>query len=313
LKDPEAVWGRLIQAGFTVLESDHPEALTAYLRGRRTLADRLKALRDPKSPHVLVIAHRGCWQDTAENSLAGLRLCDQVGVDMVEADVRRSKDGVLVMMHDATVDRTTSGAGRVDALTLAELRTLRLRRGGGGPDAPLIGETVSTFAEYMAAAKGRMLINLDPKAEVNAQAYEELKASGLLGQVLFKQAAAGEQDLAASAPFVLKAPFAMPITAGADPLDVVVQRLGNGPFAAVELSFTEPSRLAAATAATRKLGARAWLNTLRDPKLNGGYMDSAALTDPEGVWGYLLEAGVDAFQTDEPRALIRYLRTKSRW
>lgn len=85
---------------------------------------------------IVVVAHRGChaaapdhgFNDTApENSLAALQRCIAIGVDVMETDVRRAADGTLVMLHDATVDRTTDGTGKLSELTLADLQKLRLR------------------------------------------------------------------------------------------------------------------------------------------------------------------------------------------
>jgi len=70
-----------------------------------------------------VIGHRGLVQSAPENTLAGFRACLGLRVGF-EWDVRRTKDGQLVCLHDETVDRTTSGKGRLADLTLAELRRL---------------------------------------------------------------------------------------------------------------------------------------------------------------------------------------------
>ena len=72
----------------------------------------------------LVIAHRGDSAAAPEQTLAAFELAVELGADMIEADIRRSRDGRLVMLHDAAVDRTTDGHGRVDRLSFAELRRL---------------------------------------------------------------------------------------------------------------------------------------------------------------------------------------------
>ena len=105
---------------------------------------------------VLVVAHRGCHRaapshglDRAvpENSLAALERCVALGVDLVEIDVRRTRDGRLIVMHDAKIDRTTTGKGRVAELTLAELQALSLK----GAD----GEAPPTLEAVLRAARGR--------------------------------------------------------------------------------------------------------------------------------------------------------------
>ncbi|GAA2598027.1 hypothetical protein GCM10010435_91750 [Winogradskya consettensis] len=77
-------------------------------------------------------AHRGYWRGAPENSLPAITQAIQHGAHIVEIDVQRTSDGELVLMHDDSVDRTTDGTGKVVALTLAQMRSLRLRSGLGG-------------------------------------------------------------------------------------------------------------------------------------------------------------------------------------
>lgn len=71
------------------------------------------AILDGTTENVLVVAHRGDWRYAPENSLAAIEHSIDVGVDVVEIDLQLTKDSVLVVMHDATLDRTTTGTGRV--------------------------------------------------------------------------------------------------------------------------------------------------------------------------------------------------------
>ena len=73
-----------------------------------------------------VIAHRGASGQAPENTMAAFELAIELGADIIELDVRRSSDGALVVIHDATVNRTTTGdfRGAVADLTLAELKSL---------------------------------------------------------------------------------------------------------------------------------------------------------------------------------------------
>ncbi|MEM7658856.1 MAG: glycerophosphodiester phosphodiesterase family protein, partial [Bacteroidota bacterium] len=68
-------------------------------------------LQHPTKDHVLAVSHRGDWRYAPENSLMAVQRCIDLGVDIVEIDVRMTKDGHLVAMHDKTVDRTTNGSG----------------------------------------------------------------------------------------------------------------------------------------------------------------------------------------------------------
>mgnify|MGYP002303274396 CR=1 FL=1 len=116
-------------------------------------AQRAEAIRkDVLNPHldkVLVVAHRGNWSIAPENSLAAIDSAIRMKVDIVEIDIRKTKDGQLVLMHDDTVDRTTNGTGKVKDKTLAEIKQLRLK----DKDGRLTEHTVPTLEEALLAAK----------------------------------------------------------------------------------------------------------------------------------------------------------------
>ncbi|TDW81294.1 glycerophosphodiester phosphodiesterase family protein [Kribbella sp. VKM Ac-2566] len=126
---------------------------------------------------MIITGHRGALGTEPENTLRSFRRAVADGCDEIELDLRVSADGELVIMHDATVDRTTSGSGAVEELTLAELRAL---------DAGL-GEQVPTWTETVAAIDVRF------QAEVKAEA-----AVPLLAQSLKSDRALAERTLVTS-------------------------------------------------------------------------------------------------------------------
>jgi glycerophosphoryl diester phosphodiesterase len=81
----------------------------------------------------MIIAHRTCPRDEPENSLAGIRAAVRAGADAVEVDVRRSRDGVPMLLHDRRLLRTTGRLGRIDQVSAERLVQLRLRGGGTLP------------------------------------------------------------------------------------------------------------------------------------------------------------------------------------
>ncbi|MFF0752464.1 glycerophosphodiester phosphodiesterase [Streptomyces sp. NPDC004267] len=89
----------------------------------------------------LTIGHRGVMGVAPENTLRSFVLAERAGMDVIELDLHLSKDGALVVMHDADVDRTTDGTGPIAAKTLAELRELDAGQ----------GERVPVFEEVLAA------------------------------------------------------------------------------------------------------------------------------------------------------------------
>ena len=123
-------------------------------------------------PHVH--AHQGGNHLWPDNTLYAFANAHELGVDVLELDVHLSADGAVMVIHDDTVDRTTDGSGRVDALTLEQLRSLdagyRWRRPGSDPDAfPYRGQglIIPTLAEVFETFPGRA-INVELKADDDA-------------------------------------------------------------------------------------------------------------------------------------------------
>lgn len=104
-------------------------------------------------PGVWNIAHRGASLDRAENTLAAFEEAIRQGADALEADVRMTADGELVVLNDATVDRTTNGHGAVRELDYAGARTLDAGR----------GERIPTPDEVLDLARGRARVTFDIK------------------------------------------------------------------------------------------------------------------------------------------------------
>src|SRR3990172_9475139 len=109
---------------------------------------------------TLVIGHRGASARAPENTLAAFALALDAGADGVECDLRTTVDGVPVVSHDASVDRTTDGSGEIARMTLAEVRSLVAS--GSYPD--YRGERIPTLAELLALVAGRGLLVLEYKS-----------------------------------------------------------------------------------------------------------------------------------------------------
>lgn len=110
-------------------------------------------------PRPMVAAHRGGALLWPENSLLAFRSAIPLGVEYLELDVHLSRDGEVVVIHDPTLDRTTTGGGPVRDRTLAELRALRLR----DRDGAVTGESLPTLdevAELAARTSRRLLVEI---------------------------------------------------------------------------------------------------------------------------------------------------------
>ncbi|WP_461211394.1 glycerophosphodiester phosphodiesterase [Desulfocurvus sp. DL9XJH121] len=133
-------------------------------------------------------AHRGYSARCPENTLPAFRAALDAGVHGVELDVNLSRDGELVVIHDETLDRTTSGAGPVAALTLAELKGLDAGS-WFGPD--FAGVRLPTLEEALDVLGGKLLVNIEIKpearragADVERRVLETLAARGLKDSVI---------------------------------------------------------------------------------------------------------------------------------
>lgn len=131
-----------------------------------------------------IIAHRGGALLWPENSLLACRQAVALGVDQVQVDVRLSADGEVVVIHDATLDRTTVGSGSVHFHAWAELSTIRLR------DAP--AETLpslSTIARILAGSGSRLRLELkrapdQVRTDLPERAIHVLQQTGTLDQAI---------------------------------------------------------------------------------------------------------------------------------
>jgi glycerophosphoryl diester phosphodiesterase len=108
----------------------------------------------------LVIAHRGASATAPENTLAAFILAGEQGADAIELDVDLTRDGHAVVLHDAAIDRTTDGHGRVADLTLDEIRR---SDAGAWKAAEFKGERVPLLEEVFEAVGQRLLINVELK------------------------------------------------------------------------------------------------------------------------------------------------------
>jgi glycerophosphoryl diester phosphodiesterase len=144
-------------------------------------------------PHPLVIAHRGDSAHRPENTLASFASALELGAELVEFDVQLTRDGEVVVLHDPTLDRTTTGRGPVREHTLAEVR--RLSAGYPARFGDLhAGERIPTLREVLGLLRGRAraLVEIKPESVteaeddgVEARAAAEVRRAGLADQTAF--------------------------------------------------------------------------------------------------------------------------------
>jgi len=134
-------------------------ALLGWVAGSVTMVAAIVGATVAQAASPLLAAHRGGSLLWPENSLLAFRNALALGADFIEFDVHLSRDGAVMVIHDATLDRTTTGAGPVRDRSVAELKALRLKDRSGAVTA----ETVPTLDEVVgvaAQAKRRMLLEI---------------------------------------------------------------------------------------------------------------------------------------------------------
>ncbi|UXS42242.1 glycerophosphodiester phosphodiesterase family protein [Agrobacterium tumefaciens] len=264
-------------------------------------------------PHrrCAIVAHRGIWSDAPENSLLSIRRAIEAGFDVVEIDVRRTADGEFVLLHDDTLERMAGVDKEPEQLTLAELTSLALRNRDGGPENPVTGETLPSLREVFELTRDRIFIHLDIKhRHVIPDVLAFARKMGVDKQVDFWADLKTEADLAWIRENIIAqdVPFIARTHLEHDDWRKQVKLALDLKPLICEASFRDISQVEAVQQHFQDAGITLWVNTL-DSVASPGFTDSAALKDPDAIWGRLLRAGFSAIQTDEMAALRSFIET----
>ena len=257
---------------------------------------------------LLVVSHRADWRNAPENSLQGIQNCIDMGVDMVEIDLKKTKDGHLVLMHDKLIDRTMNGKGRAEDYTLAELKALRLKNGAGCKTR----HQIPTFEEVMNLCKGKIMVNVDKGYDYFKEAYIVLERTGTTDQCVMKAGLPYERVKAENGEVLNKMIFMPVVNLHKEGAEAIIDGyLEHMQPTAFELVFNndgpEVQRL---IKKVRDSGAKIFINSLW-PELCGGHDDRAVeLHQPDESWGWIIGQGAKLIQTDRPALLLEYLRAK---
>jgi len=258
------------------------------------LEKRLESLHDPTSKYVLTAAHRALHTKFPENSLAAVRHSIEAGIDMIEIDVRQSADGVLILMHDASVERTTTGKGSVRDLTFHELKNLRLKN---MPGEQYI-HPVPTLQEVLTLIKNKILVDIDIKDAPVNKLLEIVSEAGTSEQVLFFQHHNVTHDS------ILTIDQNLMIVPRAETDAQVRDFLSH--FRPVTIQIPPEIADPALISEMHLAGCNAWINALGDPD------DLAEKGKIEEAFSPLVERGATVIQSDRPDLLLEYLRDTGR-
>lgn len=271
--------------------------------------DRASELRqqlfDSNNDSIMVIAHRGDWRNAPENSILAIKSAIEMGVDIVEIDIQKTKDGKLVLMHDKTIDRTTNGEGQVADFTLDSLKTFVLKNGMGRPTY----QRIPTLQEAMETSKDKILVNLDKSYSLFDQVYSVLRETNTVNQVIVKGKVPYAQVKKEFGQYLNDVIF-MPIISLDHPESrkIAEDYISKFQPAAIEFVFkNEDSSLANEFKSIRKRGSRVWVNSLW-ASLNAGYEDEIAVQHTDSIYGWYIKKGINMIQTDRPQLLLDFLR-----
>ncbi len=272
-----------------------------------SIDDLIANLKDSRNDEVIVVAHRGDWRNAPENSLQAIENCIKMGVDMVEIDVRETKDGKLILMHDETIDRTTTGTGKVTDLTWEYLQTLYLRDGIGHKTP----HRIPTLKEALELCKGKILVNLDKSYPIFDKCFKVVEETDTKQQVVIKGAIPYEQVKEEFGTYLDKV-FFMPIVRLNHPNSKSIVNDYLNQLQPVAFEFTVPQdtiKMIEYFDDIRIQGSSVSVNSLW-PRHNGGHDDEKAALHPS-VYDWFIENHIDIIQTDRPQLLLDYLRKKN--
>ncbi len=233
---------------------------------------------------VAVIAHRGEHLHHPENTMPAYRAAIECGADFIEVDVRTTKDGKLVIMHDGKVDRTTNGTGAVKEMTREEIR--KLDAGVKfGPE--FAGVKAPEFDEVLEMAPGKIQVYVDTKAARAEEVAAALERHGMLDKVVVYGGFQYLRDLHALKPRVKM----MPESVSAAVLKKLLVDL-QPPVVA----FSEEDWKDDIIAMAKEAGA-------------GIFVDRLGEADDAEHWKDAIARGATGIQTNRPAELVKYLRS----
>ena len=247
----------------------------------------LQAIPLPVTHHQLVIiAHRGSHMNVPENTLAAYEAAIKEGADYVEIDLRTTKDGYPVIMHDASVTKMTGRKELIKDLSYSEIKDLKIK--------PVREKDITTyripdFASVLNLCKGRINIYLDFKDADVAKTYKLIKEAGMQNNVvvyLNKEEQYGQwKKIAPSMPLMASLPENASDLQLDNFLDKVHLNVVDNAYSADQLSFMHKRKIAV------------WL-------------DVQSKDEGPAKWEQALKQGADGLQTDHPEKLIKYLESR---
>jgi glycerophosphoryl diester phosphodiesterase len=259
--------------------------------GQRDVKEIKKDLLNSSSNTVLVASHRATHNNFPENSIPAIKESIRLGVDILEIDVKVTTDGIPVLMHDGTVNRTTTGKGKLEEMSFEQLNQLFLVEKG-----VTTTYKIPTLEETLLLAKGHILVDLDLKTNKLGPILEVIKKTKTEDIVLFF-----DDDYNSLSFFDSKNKdfMMMPRAHSLAEADSAIA-LFKPEVVHIDFSFYTPEVIST----IKKHKARVWINALgpADIAIRSGKEEEAL--------SQLLKNGANIIQTDEPERLLKLLKEK---
>ena len=271
----------------------------------------LAEMHDPTSDYVIVASHRGDWRNYPENSIPAIESVIRMGVDIVEIDLKMTKDSVLVLSHDKTIDRMLNGKGLVSDFTLDSLRTFRLKRAHNVTTDRL---RITTLEEALTVCKDRIVVNLDHAWDYYDAAIAVAEKVGVVDQILMKgkkPLKVVEDKLSTHENNFMYMPIIDINKPAGQKLFAEYKELGVGTQLAYEVCWNKMTpEVENCMKDIIAGGSKVWANSIWGSLC--GYLDDDAAYEfgPENYYGKLVDMGVTMIQTDRPEFIIDYLRSR---
>lgn len=275
----------VVVSGMVVVLSTHvgrSDGQPAKISSTATAA----CIRDPQCHRLVVVAHRAKGVGAPENSREAVRRCIEAGVPVVDIDLRRSRDGHLFVIHDGTLQRTTTLQGRIETVPSETLAQARLAN----------GENLPRFEQIYGIARGRavLVLNFKAEADVVERVADWIGVEGSFDDIVFFVNTGEEMEAAARArrrhPAMIVMVRLLDIRVTVESTRAVFQGRLPEIFHTDVVRRGEVSRL-------RSLGTKVYMSSLRAERYIQplGYL----------LVGSILRASPDFVQTDEPVSVMR--------
>jgi len=256
----------------------------------------------------MISVHRGLWGPAPENSLAAISSAREY--DIIEIDTQIASDGVPVVIHDPDLVRTAGKAMRPRDTDHATLVAQCLHQGAGGPGAESTDERLPTLSVALAAAGPKAFFDIDVKFPAEIEAVAEMLArtnQKHMGSLKIDTRTLVDIDRLLS----LQQRFGVMVMAKVVLPEAGLDHIGDltvAGVAAAELWFSDLGQLSEACLIA---GNDMAISTYTlDPVHCCGLSDTRALSDPDIVWGLLIEAGVTIIMTDIAPRLGVYITAR---